>query len=64
MHSKAHSETRILGKGWTPAGAVLTIMLVLLFLIFLMLFMTLTAPPAQGQSCTVLQSCSQITSQV
>jgi len=38
---------------WDPANVALTLMLVLLFVIFLLLFLTLTAPPAMGQTYQV-----------
>lgn len=56
MHSKTHSHGSTLGMNWSPANAVLTLLLVLLFLIFLILFMTLTAEPVQGQTFTVIHS--------
>jgi len=56
MHSdtRTHTPTPMFGLSWSPANAALTILLTLLFLIFLLLFMTITAPPAQGQTFQVI----------
>jgi len=50
MHIKVRSRGSHFGMHWDPANVALTLMLVLLFLIFLLLFLTLTAPPAMGQT--------------
>lgn len=41
------------GLRWDPANVALTILVMLFFLIFLFVFLSLTAPAAQGQN-TVL----------
>ncbi len=54
MHSKVQSYGLIFGMSWSPANALLAIMLTMPFLIFLILFITLTTQPAEAQMFTVI----------
>ena len=54
MHSKPQQHSKMFGATWSPANAALTVLVTLLFFIFLLLFMTLTAPPARGQTYRVI----------
>ncbi len=56
MHTKAHSESSIIGMNWNPANAVLAIAPRLLFLTFVFLFLTLTAQSARPQTFTVIHT--------
>ncbi len=51
MHTKGRSDHFNFGMSWDTASATLAIMVTLLFLL---LFVTVTAPPAQGQTYRVI----------
>ena len=49
MQSHSHQHHSLFGANWSAENIALAILVPLLFIIFLFLFMTLIAPPAQGQ---------------
>jgi uncharacterized repeat protein (TIGR03803 family) len=56
MHGKERFHNAMFSTDLRPHNVALTITLALLFLIFLIMFITLTAPPAQGQTFNVIYS--------
>jgi len=58
MHRKGHFHYSIFGITSTPANVALTILLTVLFFLLLLLLMTLAAPPAQGQTFSVIHTFS------